>query len=201
MDENNGGRATTVSRRGVLAATGTASVALVTGCSGGDDTGTDEPADDEDATGTEDGEMSTEAGEIFTDTGTPSVPGTVSSDIEELAIVAHQPDLTYFDETSTYNFDTGDQPFPVKLLIENNGDQQTDAGDYYYDLTPYDDEGNDISLATEGSVPFEGGTGTGMSPGGRGSVVAWSSVAGFPSQVARYELTLKCSVRGGVYCE
>ena len=125
MDENNGGRATTVSRRGVLAATGTASIALVAGCSGGDNTGTDEPTDDANATGTDDGAMSTEDGEIFTDTGTPSVPGTVSSDIEELAIVAHQPDLDYFDETSKYDFDTGDQPFPVKLMIENNAIKPT----------------------------------------------------------------------------
>lgn len=194
MNENNSGRATTVSRRGVLAATGTASLALVAGCrGGGDGTSTEEPADDgdENATATD--------SEMPADIGTPSMPATVSSDVEELAIVGHQPDLDYFDESDVNN---ADEYFPVRLIIENNGDQQTDAMEYYYDLTPYDDDGVDVSGATGGSSPPEGGSGTVMSPGGRGSVVAYSSVVGFPSQVARYELTIECGIGAQpVYCE
>jgi hypothetical protein len=192
MSENNSGRATMVSRRGVLAATGTASLALVAGCrDGGDGTSTKEPADDGDQTVTEtDSEMSA-------DIRTPSMPATVSSDIEELAIVGHQPDLDYFDGKAPGN---ADEYFPVRLTIENNGDQQTDAQDYYYDLTPYDDDDIDVSGATTGRTAPGGGTGTGLSPGGRGSVVAWSSVVGFSSQVVRYELTIKCGFGETVYC-
>lgn len=114
MDENNSSRETTVSRRDVLAATGTGSAALVAGCSGGDSTGTDGPA---------------------TETATSSVPGTVSSDVAELYIVEHQPDLDYFDENDVGEDDQ--QQFPVDLTVENSGDQQTDAMAYEYDLTPY----------------------------------------------------------------
>lgn len=194
MNENNSGRATTVSRRGVLAATGTASVALVAGCSGGGDgSTTEEPADDGDENATE-----TDS-EIPADIGTPSMPATVSSDIEELAIVGHQPDLDYFDED---DLDSGEEYFPIRLIIENNGDQQTDPMEYYYDLTPYDDDGVDVSGATSGTGPPQDGTGTDISPGGRGSVVAYSSVTGFPSQVVRYELTIECGIGAQpVYCE
>lgn len=193
MNENNSGRATMVSRRGVLAATGTASVALVAGCSGGGDSSTEEPADDGDENATEtDSEMPAEI-------GTPSMPATVSSDVEELSVVGHQPDLDYFDENDVNN---GDEYFPVRLVLENNGDQQTDAIEYYYDLTPYDDDGVDVSGATSGNGPPEDGTGTDISPGGRGSVVAYSSVTGFPSQVVRYELTVECGIGAQpVYCE
>lgn len=161
MDEKNSDREPTVSRRGVLAATGTATVAVVAGCSGGGD-----------------------------GTATPSVPGTASSDIEELAIVDHQPDI-----------DAAHQGFGVELTLENNGDQQIDILDYNYDLTPYNDDDSDMSGATSGSNPPENGADTGISPGGRGSVIAWSSVGSAPNRVARYEVTLKCKFAGTAYCE
>ena len=159
MDENSSDRAAMVSRRGVLAATGTATVAVVAGCSGGDDT--------------------------------PSVPGTASSDIEELAIVDHQPDFAPGSQ---------DQDFGVVLTIENNGDQQADIIDYSYELTPYDDDDNDISGMTAGFKLTDDETGTGMSPGGRGSVMATTSLGPSRDEVARYEVTLDCGF-DGTYCE
>ena len=150
----------------MLAATGTVTVALVAGCSGGADIiGAGGPA-----------------------TETPAVPGTVSSEIEEFAIVEHEPDFAPGSE---------DQDFGVVLTIENNGDQQTDLIDYDYELTPYDD---DISGITAGFRLADDETDTSMSPGGRGSVMATTSLGPPRDEVARYEVTLDCGF-DGTYCE
>lgn len=189
MVERNGDstdRDTVVSRRGVLAATGAVSVTLMAGCSGGDGgTGTDEPTDGgSTATGT--AEPTDDGGEMSTPTDdggeTSSVPGSVSSNVAELSIVEHQPDIDYYGENN-------EQYFPVDLTIENNGDQQTDVTEYDYDVTPYDADGNDVS---GGRLGTSSGEGTSMEPGGRGTLIAYATVEIDPSEVARYEVTLMC---------
>jgi len=168
MDENNSDQETRGSRRGILAATGTAMVALVAGCSGGGDgAGTDEPA---------------------TETATPSVRGTVSSNIEELAIVEHRPAID-------------DNTFPVDITVGNNGDQQTDIGEYNYSLTPYDADGNDVGDDTQGTGALGA---TDVSPGERVSFQIYRPLEVDPSEVARYEVTVQCTgtfEAQGVYCQ
>ena len=203
MSENNSDRAPGVSRRGVLAATGTASVALVAGCSGGgDDTETaetaadgdetlTETADDETPTETADDEMSTATAddETSTETARQSVSGTASSSVEELAIVEHQPDPDYREGS-----------FGLDVTVENNGDQQADASDYEYELTPYDADGNDVSGNSFGTSSNDDAE---MNPGGRGSLTAHTAVEIDQREVDRYEVTLVCPGFGpsGVYCQ
>ena len=76
------------------------------------------------------------------------MPGTVSSNVEELAIVEHQAHPDYFEENNIG--DDGDR-FHVTLTIENNGDKEAVLLNYEYYLTPYDADGNDISDDSRGT--------------------------------------------------
>jgi len=119
------------------------------------------------------------------------VPGTVSSNIEEIAIVKHRPA-------------TDANTFPVNITVENNGDQQTDIGEYTYHLTPYDADGNDVGDDMQGTGSLGA---TDVSPGERVSFQIYRPLDVDPSEVARYEVTLTCEspetgfADDGVYCE
>ncbi|MBX0303954.1 hypothetical protein [Haloarcula salinisoli] len=215
MRENNSDREATLSRRGVLAATGTTSIALVAGCSSDDGAGTDDGDEDsavtedgetstgdgamstEDSTPTEDGAMSTEDGETPTEDDTSSSPatGTASSSVEELTIVDHEPDLDYFGN---------DDAFGVALTMENDGEQETDLDRYFYSIVPYDVDGNDVSETYTGTS--FGDKPTTIGPGEQLTFVPFVNLKTSASEVDRYELQLSCrssvgSESDAAYCQ
>jgi len=186
----------------MLATTGSVSVALVAGCSGGGGTGTAESTegDAEDPMATDDGgterdDGGTETDDGGTDSSSPA-SGTASSTVQQLTIVDHEPDLDYF---------ANDDAFGVELTVENNGEQETDLDSYFHTIVPYDADGNDVSETWTGTS--FGDTPATIAPGEQATFVAFSNVNINASEVDRYEVKLTCTgtVTGygaeGVYCE
>lgn len=85
----------------------------------------------------------------------------------------------------------------VRASVENVGDRTTELGNYNYEVTVFDADGNDVTGA--GSGLFNSGA---VAPGERGTVTVAQAVADGATP-ARYAFSIDCDVtfEKGAYCE
>ena len=110
-----------------------------------------------------------------------------------LAIVGLE---SYVSDGSEAFVNEGD--WAVDVTLENTGGQETALMEYSYQLTLYDDAGNDLGAMTgAGSMG-----GDSVAPGETGTLTLWDGSDNNPDDVARYEVSVECDgFDEGVYCE
>lgn len=173
-------------RRQYLLAVGTATTAALAGCPGGDngDDETPPPADDDGGDGND-----APVGPTATPTVTSDLERESIGTIEELTI----PELAAVGYTSTVD----GEDFVVTLTLENQGDQETEFGEYNIDLSVYDD--SDEELATTVRYTASGLT----APAGERVEIPIRAepLNTDPGSVASYGIRINCDGANGVYCE
>lgn len=87
--------------------------------------------------------------------------------------------------------DTDAQQFAVEMDVENVGNQDTDAQQYDYGLTPYDENGEDVSDG--GKVVDVGDGSTDLPAGETIEVEVEVDTSINAASVDRYELSITCS--------
>lgn len=161
-----------VLRRGSVAVATVLTTGLA-GCSGG--------GDDGDTSGDGDGGANDP-----TPTQTPTGPTgeVVENGVSGLEIV---------DWTTT----TTEEDLQIALIVENTGNQETDAFDYTYEGTAYNSANEDITAGVA-----TGSTGSTIAPGETATINMYLGALGGPSEIDRFELRLQCDdfFDDGVYC-
>lgn len=190
-------------RRALLVSVGGALAAGLAGCSGDGDGEGDDPTDaaggPDDSDGTNDDETTPTATDApATDESTPSATPTEAgpakepmgsvrrNDVDELEIVGYQ---------SSINRDA----FSVDIVVWNAGEEPTDLEAYTWNLAPYKEDGQDVTVSAAG--PPLAQDDQPVQPGEQ-STVSYHIRSDEVDAVASYELYLTCEGRDadGVYC-
>jgi hypothetical protein len=186
-------------RRLFLSAAAGASVTALAGCLG--DGGSGDSGDDSADTGgdsnrdTEEdrGDGGTDADDSTDEEDAGDVSGEITNSVDGLAIA----------EWEVLQERLPEEWFSVLVVVENTGERETEPFNYYYDLVPFDADGNDISTQQGTAV---GDVRRTLSPGEQGEVNLDRQVTADPAGVVEFDLTLGCQSEGvaeseGVYCQ
>ncbi|ERH09089.1 MAG: hypothetical protein J07HX64_00841 [halophilic archaeon J07HX64] len=183
-------------RRLLLSAAAGASVTALAGCLG--DRGSGDSGDDSADTGgngdteQDGGDGGTDADDSTDEEDAGRVSGEITNSVDGLAIA----------EWEVLQERLPEEWFSVLVVVENTGERETEPFNYYYDLVPFDADGNDISTQQGTAV---GDVRRTLSPGEQGEVNLDRQVTADPTSVVEVDLTLGCQSEGvaeseGVYC-
>ena len=118
--------------------------------------------------------------------------GSVENGVDGLTVVGLE---TFVGNETTF---VGDGDWAVRVEVENDGETSTEPLGYTYEVTAYDESGDEI----ESGLTSAGTHAQSLEPGESGVVILQPTESFDPERVDSYEVEVSCGVADdGAYCE
>lgn len=118
--------------------------------------------------------------------------GSVVTEVDGLTVVGLE---TFVGNETTF---VGDGDWAVRVEVENSGETPTEPLGYSYEVTAYDESGDEI----ESGLTSAGTQAQSLEPGETGVVILQPTESFDPERVDSYEVRISCGITDdGAYCE